>query len=153
LDLSFNADSGSWDIAGIETIPYQLGVNPQHTFTEAGYYMITLKVFNKGGCSDEFSQEICIEDIRPVFVADAFTPNGDGVNDVLHVKAKGVKELRFQIFDRWGNLVFESTNIDNGWDGMIGGKKANPGVYIYLVETKLINNERVYERGDVTLIR
>ncbi|MEQ8323499.1 MAG: gliding motility-associated C-terminal domain-containing protein [Vicingaceae bacterium] len=153
LDLSFNAVSGFWDIDGSRTIPYELGENPNHTFNQAGYYTITLTVFNKGGCSDEYSKEICVEDITPVFVADAFTPNGDGVNDVLHVKAQGIKELRFIVFDRWGNVVFETENIEEGWDGTIGGKKANPGVYVYIVESKLINNQKVVEKGDVTLIR
>ena len=96
---------------------------------------------------------MCVEDIRPVFVADAFTPNGDGVNDVLHVKAKGVKEISFKIFDRWGNLVFESTSLDDGWDGTYRGKDANAGVYVYIVETKKINNEIEIVKGDVTLVR
>jgi len=153
LDLSQNADSGSWDIAGLTVIPYVLGKNPQYTFTKAGFYTISLIVFNEGLCSDEFIKELCVEDIRPIFVADAFTPNGDGVNDVLHVRAKGVKEINFKIFDRWGNLVFESNSLDDGWDGTYRGKKANAGVYVYIVQSKLINNEFETVKGDVTLVR
>ena len=97
LDLSHNADSGTWDIAGLLIIKYELGKNPKYQFTEAGYYTVTLTVYNDGDCSDVFTKEICVEDIRPIFVADAFTPNGDGVNDVLHVKAKGVKEIRLML--------------------------------------------------------
>ena len=75
------------------------------------------------------------------------------MNDVLHVKAKGVKYIHFQIFDRWGQLIFETEDINEGWDGYIAGKEANPGVYVYVVNSKLINNETIVEKGNVTLIR
>ncbi len=153
LDLSQNADSGNWDIAGLVQYEYSLGENPKYTFTEAGFYTITLTVFNEGGCRDEYEVTLCVEDIRPVFVADAFTPNGDGVNDVLHVKAKGIKEMTFRIYDRWGNLVFESESQNDGWDGNINGQKANAGVYVWVVEVKLINNEKEVIKGNVTLVR
>lgn len=152
LDLSHNADSGFWDIAGT-IVEYELGKNPSYAFTDAGYYNVTLTVFNRGGCTDSHSAELCVQDIRPVFVADAFTPNGDGINDVLHVKTQGVKELNFRIYDRWGNLVFESNHVDDGWDGTIRGRNANPGVYIYVVQSKNINNERGTQQGNVTLVR
>ena len=153
LDLSFNADSGTWDIAGLATIPYKFGENPQYQFTNAGYYSVKLSVFNEGGCGAEYEMQICVEDIRPVFVADAFTPNGDGINDVLHVKAKGVKEMTFQVFDRWGNQVFFSNNLEDGWDGTFRGLNANAGVYVYIVEVKNINNESEIHKGNVTLVR
>lgn len=153
LDLSQNADSGEWDISGLEVIPYVKGDNPSFTFTEAGFYSVTLTVYNEGGCGDAMSKELCVEDIRPLFIADAFTPNGDGVNDVLHARGQGFKEILFQIFDRWGNLVFETDKIDEGWDGKYRGMNANAGVYVYVVRIKLINNEVITEKGDVTLVR
>ncbi len=152
IDLSQNADSGTW-FFGEDEIPYELGVNPVYSYETSGLYDIRLEIFNEGGCSDEHSTEVCVEDIRPVFVADAFTPNGDGVNDVLHAKGKGFKEFSFVIFDRWGNKVFESNDENVGWDGRYKGKPAVSGVYIYLVTVKLIDNNTQTVKGDFTLIR
>lgn len=152
IDLSQNADSGSWFFDD-DVIPYELGVNPVYSYETSGLYSIRLEIFNEGGCSDEYSQEVCVEDIRPVFVADAFTPNGDGVNDVLHAKGKGFKEFLFVIYDRWGNQIFESSDQNIGWDGRYKGKPAVSGVYVYLVTVKLIDNTTQTIKGDFTLIR
>ncbi|WP_163066341.1 gliding motility-associated C-terminal domain-containing protein, partial [Acinetobacter baumannii] len=70
----------------------------------------------------------------------AFTPDGDGINDVFYVQAKGVRNIKsLRVFNRWGEVVFEKTNIlpndvGSGWNGKIKGIAANPDVYVYICE-------------------
>ena len=66
---------------------------------------------------------------------------------------KGIKSFEFFIYNRWGQKVFESTNIDNGWDGNFNGKPMNTGVFIYIVTVKFYDGNEVMEKGNVTLIR
>jgi gliding motility-associated-like protein len=89
-----------------------------------------------------------------VFVPNLFTPNANGRNDVLKVLGPGVDNvLNFRIYDRWGKLLFESNDIQRGWDGTFEGQPLKPGVYLYYVEVRCINNEKTYKKGDVTLLR
>lgn len=88
-----------------------------------------------------------------ILVPNAFTPNGDGRNDVLYVRR--IPEITlFSIYDRWGNLVFSSKSIQNGWDGRIQGKEAQTGVYVWMVEAKCpLNGTNIMRSGNVTLLR
>ena len=153
IDLSSNATTGVWDFGTGDSVSYVYGENPNYEFQESGYYVVKLIVQNEGGCEDEFERTICVKDIRPVFVADAFTPNGDGVNDVLHVKGEGFNDFWFGIYNKYGRLVFESSNINKGWNGDYNGKPAEAGVYVYVVSVRMINNESSTVKGNVSLIR
>lgn len=88
-----------------------------------------------------------------IYVPNAFTPNGDGKNDVLYLRSKIVKELVFRIYDRWGEKVFESTNMHTGWDGTFRGKALNPDVYDYYLEGKCIDDQDFIIKGNITLIK
>jgi gliding motility-associated-like protein len=88
-----------------------------------------------------------------VFVANVFSPNGDGFNDVLHLKGKGISQFLFTIYDRWGEKVFETTDISIGWDGNFKGKPMDPGVFVYYVTGKLENGDAINKKGNVTLLR
>lgn len=96
---------------------------------------------------------VLAEVIPSVFVANVFSPNGDGSNDILHVLGKGIEELQFVIYDRWGEKVFETTNINNGWDGTFRGKPMNIGVFVYFVKGKYKNGDTINKNGNVTLLR
>lgn len=88
-----------------------------------------------------------------IFVPNAFTPNGDGNNDVLYLRSKIIQDVIFRIYDRWGELVFESTNLHTGWDGTFRGKALKPDVYDYYLEGHCIDNQEFVIKGNVTLIR
>jgi len=88
-----------------------------------------------------------------VWVANVFSPNSNGENDVLFVRGKGVSTMYFRVFNRWGQLVFESTDLDFGWDGMYKGKSLNAGVFVYVLEGTFVNGSDFNEKGSVTLIR
>ena len=88
-----------------------------------------------------------------VFVANTFSPNGDGINDVLYVRGDWVENLYFAVFDRWGEKVFESANQLKGWDGTYRGKPCEQGVYVYYVEVECKGQIRNLLKGNVMLVR
>jgi gliding motility-associated-like protein len=88
-----------------------------------------------------------------IYVPNVFTPNGDGKNDIVHVHSENIRSLKFYIFDQWGELLFISTSIQNGWDGTYKGTKEPVGVYVYLVEAVMNDGRSVTKKGTVTLIR
>ena len=92
-------------------------------------------------------------DERYVFVPNAFSPNGDGENEVLFVRSAVATEIEFRIFDRWGELIFESYSVNNGWDGTFRGKLVDPDVYDYYLKAICINGEEQIIKGNITLIR
>lgn len=93
-------------------------------------------------------------DCEDVFLANAFTPNGDGKNELFKIDNPIIVSeiINFQVFDRWGGIVFETTDIYEGWDGTIGGENALPGVYLYKVLYDCNGVEKIVN-GSVTLIR
>lgn len=115
------------------------------------YYMT---VTNAYGCTASDSVIVNVTNDFEVWIPNIFNPNGSGYNDVFYVRGKGIAEIEFLIFDRWGQLVFESSSVDNGWDGTINGEPANGGVYVYLVRAYSYTSDEPAEyKGNVTLIR
>ncbi len=90
-----------------------------------------------------------------IFLPTAFSPNNDGQNDVLYVRANQtcVTTILFLVFDRWGEKVFESSNISNGWDGNFKGQKMDTGVFVYKIIGKLSTSEAFDKSGNVMLVR
>jgi gliding motility-associated-like protein len=88
-----------------------------------------------------------------IFIPNIFSPNNDGLNDVLYVRGEGIAQLSFIVYHRWGEKVFETNDPNQGWDGMFKGKQAETGVYVYLVEARLENGQTVKRSGNVTLVR
>lgn len=115
----------------------------------------TATVSNTNGCSINCYYNIQVTDIpSDIFVPNTFTPNGDGLNDVFLIPEDYIQLLSFQIFDRWGEKLFETTDIHTGWDGTVRGKHALPGVYAYFISYKIYNGGKEYMKtGNITLIR
>lgn len=89
-----------------------------------------------------------------VGVPSAFSPNGDGVNDVLKVLGQGISKMKFRVFNRYGQLVFESFDQANGWDGTKDGKELNPGTFVYTLDVTFADGGRFETMtGDVTLTK
>lgn len=88
-----------------------------------------------------------------VFVPNTFTPNSDGKNDVLYARSNLVSDIHFVIADRWGQIVFETYDINKGWDGNFNGKPCNPDVFGYFITYKCNNGKDSFKKGNVTLIR
>jgi gliding motility-associated-like protein len=111
-------------------------------------------VSNDFGCASTITKYIRFTD-HVVYVPTAFTPNGDGINDILKVVAAGVTKIHFEIFDRFGQLVFESFDIDRGWDGTYLSNQfyAMNGVYNWRIRIADLNLQNQDYRGSTTLIR
>lgn len=88
-----------------------------------------------------------------IFVPDAFSPNGDGQNDILRVRGHCVRSIQFFVFDRWGNKVFESENESDGWDGRYKGQLMNTGTYVWYLKATLQDGSTVEKKGSVALVR
>ena len=88
-----------------------------------------------------------------VYVPDAFTPNGDGKNDVLYVRSNETHDLYFAVYDRWGQKMFETTDITRGWDGNFKGKKMDAAVFGYYVKGHCADGNVFEKKGNVTLLR
>ena len=93
---------------------------------------------------------ICNDDL---FVPNAFSPNGDGKNDILFVRGSGIVNMQFLVYNQWGEKVFESNTLSTGWNGIFGGKPQPVGVYVYVLRVTKTNGETVNKKGSVTLIR
>jgi trimeric autotransporter adhesin len=105
------------------------------------------------GCEVSASIRINVAGNPPIYVPNAFTPNGDGIDDIWSVFGTGVKDIKATVFNRWGEKVFESSNQSDGWDGTYKGQLQPPGVYVYVVEIVYLNDEKTTKEGSLTLIR
>ena len=88
-----------------------------------------------------------------LFVPNAFSPNGDNENDILYVRGALISEMVFRIYDRWGELVFESFDRSTGWDGTFRGKPMDPDVYDYYLKVICINDDESIIKGNITLLK
>lgn len=126
-------------------------VTPSTTTT----YTVTIN--DSLGCSKSAVVTIYVKpndcDDDDVFVPNTFTPNGDGQNDVLYARSNHLTTAYFAVYNRWGELVFETTDLDKGWDGVYKGMKADPAVFAWYVKGKCFNGKEFFKKGNVTLIR
>ncbi|MCB9338578.1 MAG: gliding motility-associated C-terminal domain-containing protein [Lewinellaceae bacterium] len=119
-----------------------------------------LTIADENGCTASDRVEVLLRKPRNVFVPNAFSPNGDGINDLLTVFAgSSVTAIRsFRIFDRWGEIVYEGFNLSpgglsQGWDGTYKGKPLDPAVFAYFAEVEFLDGELQLVEGDVLLVR
>jgi gliding motility-associated-like protein len=148
---STNATTYLWDFgngnsANTTTVSNQ-------TYYSPGVYMAYLTVSN-GDCIDIDSVIINVyEEGSTLYVPNAFTPNGDSINDIFLVGAINIKEFNMMIFDRWGLKMFESSDIKVGWDGTVNGKIVADGTYFHLINAKDIDNKEIRKQGTITLFK
>jgi gliding motility-associated-like protein len=110
-------------------------------------------VSNPNPCMGEAIGYVFVSDGIPIYIPNAFTPNNDGENDKFYVYGNDLKVVHMMVYDRWGEMLFESSRQDNGWDGTYKGVAMNPGVYIYKVEAEYLNGKRTSQSGSITLMR
>ncbi len=138
-------------VIGNDTI---LGCTNTYNFTEEGVFPITQVVLNALGCTDEITHTVVVEYGTEYYVPTAFSPNNDGTNDEFKVVGSEIKKFSIIIFDRWGNEIFTSDDIDKGWKGLTSGNELMPeGVYSYRLEMKSKLNKDIVKTGAVTLLR
>lgn len=166
-NLSQNATSYFWDFGDGFT---SIDENPKHAYAEEGFYDITLIATNDFGCVDTLFRAAEVEAISggQVNTPNAFTPSLNGptggvvnpgnenpseINDVFLPRVEGVERFKMFIYNKWGELVFESRSQNQGWDGYYKNNLAPSGVYVYKLELRFSDGQDVIKVGDVTLIR
>ena len=124
--------------------------DPVATPTITTTYFVT--VTDSEGCSrvDTITIEVLC---GQVFVPDAFSPNADGQNDILYVRSPCINTMEFEVFDRWGNKVFESQNVNRGWDGTYNGQPMNTGTYAYYLYALMLDGSITEKHGNISLVR
>jgi gliding motility-associated-like protein len=122
-------------------------------------YTITAR-YNNDLCASNESVSVRISRPRNVYIPTAFTPNGDGKNDVFTAYGgKGVVKINtFRVYDRWGELLYEATNIPTGsetigWNGTFNGKAMIPDAYVYYMQVEFLDGKVFDYKGDVSIIR
>lgn len=148
---SIDGDTWTWWIDGLAQ---GIGSPYQHTFQDTGSFEIVLYTSNSFGCNDSISKLLFIVPDADLKVPTSFSPNNDNLNDLF--KPYGVdfvKEYKLSIYNRWGNLIFASSNPNVGWDGSVAGLQALPGQYLVLVEVIDFNNEKKKYTGMLSLVR
>ncbi|MFL5764956.1 MAG: PKD domain-containing protein [Bacteroidia bacterium] len=129
-------------------------VNPLHTYPDKGTYTVSLLTITNHGCRDSVSKEVEIVPLFTLFIPNAFTPDGNGDNDAFAPKGAEISEFRMMIFDRWGEMIYSTDDINRGWDGTAnhGGKIAEQGVYVYKIEVRDFAQKYHDYTGHVTLL-
>lgn len=105
------------------------------------------------GCAVTAQVLVTVVTIEAIGVPSAFSPNGDQVNDILFVEGAGIAKMNFNVYNRYGQKVFESIDQDLGWDGKFNGKEENPGIFAYTLEYVLNNGETGVLKGNITLVK
>jgi gliding motility-associated-like protein len=129
-------------------------MNPIHQYIAEGDFTVMLLAYNQIGCVDTFITTVAAR-INPLLdVPNAFTPGRNGENGVVRVRGFGIAKMKWTIYNRWGQLVFQTTNPNQGWDGTYKGKLQPMDVYVYTLDVEFSNGKKITNKtGDISLIR
>lgn len=153
VNNSINATQFKWDFGDNNSRVINSMTDVLHEYMLSGTYTVQLIALNDVGCKDTSTQTLTAV-VHPAFdVPNAFTPGRGGENSVIKVRGFGIMSMRWVIYNRWGQKVFESTDKDRGWDGTFNGKLQPMDVYTYTLDLTLTTGENFKKTGDITLIR
>jgi gliding motility-associated-like protein len=145
----------SWAFGGTGDSTASSMQNPSHTYSDTGTYCVQLSVVNQHGCVDTTTNCVVISPIFALYIPSAFSPNGDGKNEVFMAKGNDVKTFEMYIFDRWGMQLFHSSDINVGWDGTVksSGSICQEDTYVYMIKATDNKNVEHSYTGSVNLIK
>lgn len=156
-DASHGANIVSWNWYFMNTAQYTSNLqNPTFLYSEAGTYAVALVVKSDKGCIDTIVRPIVVGEDFGIYVPNAFTPNDDLLNDIFQPKGFGIVKYNLKIFDRWGEIVFQTSTFEEGWNGRFqgrGGPIVEEGVYTWLIEVTSVFGKAHELKGHVTLIK
>ncbi len=128
-------------------------VNPVHQYNATGTFNACLVAYNQFGCTDTVCTAVQAIVTPLIAVPNAFSPNGDGVNDEVKVRGYAIGKMIFRIYNRWGQMVFQTTDRNQGWDGKYKGVLQPLDAYAYTLEVEFTDGTRTTKKGDITLLR
>ena len=154
LDFSVGAENGYWDFGdGSPRESYELGENLSHVFPDTGTYTILLHIENEGNCESEFELEVCVKAEHRLFAPNAFTPDLNGYNDFFQFKGVGIETIDWEVYNRWGQVIFRGQSMEDAWNGEYKDRLVSPGVYTYLARyTTIHSSEEQVLTGFVTVV-
>lgn len=159
-NLTTNGENFWWDVYRTQSpnsILTSTLKDPVFKVFDTGYYDIRLISQSPEGCFDTLRRPkmVLVKSNGIIHVPSAFTPNRDGRNDVFKPEAINVQRdyYLFRIYNRWGQKVYETKNVEEGWDGFFNNKRCPLGIYVYQVNARLFNGDDVEYKGTVNLIR
>jgi gliding motility-associated-like protein len=155
-DVGTGGDTCYWDFGDGNTQMIIGCSDPAHQYPDTGHYQVTEIVVNQFGCSDTATGDVYIVPYTTIFVPNTFTPNGNGKNDEFRAYGDYVENFHMMIFDRWGNLIFETNDILHGWNGHVkeGATLAQIDTYVWVITyTEQYNGYYHKLIGHVNLIR
>ena len=141
----------SWDFGDGTTISSVF--EPNHTYVDFGDFIATL-IVTDGFCFDTATVTIEVKGLSSILIPNVFTPNGDGQNDVFTVSGTNLESVEAEIFNRWGQKMFEWKHVKGYWDGRTqSGIEAADGTYFYIITAKGLDGEEYFKKGGFSLIR
>ncbi|MCB0477266.1 MAG: choice-of-anchor L domain-containing protein [Crocinitomicaceae bacterium] len=149
LNTSTDGNFWFWDLGNGDTSNV---MHPSTVYDTAGWYNVYLYIENEIGCWDTITKPIYINPETWIYIPNAFTPNGDGMNDYFSVSVIGSTKFQFLIFNRWGELIYETDDVNFRWDGKYKGEKVQDGVYVYQVYIENIRDEFIQRRGHIVVL-
>ncbi len=148
----FASGGASYSWVPDSTLAFSNTSSPVSTPSQTTTYTVT--VTTDEGCQFTRAVVVVVKNETFILIPNAFSPNGDGFNDRFNFIVRGIFNLKnFQIFDRWGNTVFQTNVADQGWDGTYKGTPGDLGVYVYLIEGIDVNGKSFVKYGNVSLLR
>ena len=116
------------------------------------YRVVALK--NQNSPIESVSNAVSVEKPYALYSPNAFSPDGDGINDLFKISGQGMNDFQIEIFNRWGQMVYKSIDLSNGWDGTFKGKNLPTGTYVYKIKTSKNGVEqKLVKSGTVALVR
>jgi gliding motility-associated-like protein len=116
------------------------------------YRVVALK--NQNSPIESVSNAVSVEKPYALYSPNAFSPDGDGINDLFKISGQGMNDFQIEIFNRWGQMVYKSIDLSNGWDGTFKGKNLPTGTYVYKIKTSKYGVEqKLLKSGTVALVR
>lgn len=116
------------------------------------YRVVALR--NQNNPIESVSNAVIVEKPYALYSPNAFSPDGDGINDLFKVSGQGMSDFQIEIYNRWGQMVYKSIDLSNGWDGTFKGKNLPTGTYVYKIKTSKFGLEQVLVKsGSVALVR
>ncbi|MBI5217955.1 MAG: gliding motility-associated C-terminal domain-containing protein [Bacteroidia bacterium] len=152
LNLSDGASYYLWNFGDGS---YSNVINPVHYYNNSGTFTVWLTAFTNHGCKDSISSNIQIDAIYTFYAPACFSPDNDGINDKFKVFGYGIDPQNFNlyIYDRWGELIYQTTDIEKEWDGKRKGDIVQNGTYTWMVQFKDFNSISHQKAGTVTVIK
>jgi gliding motility-associated-like protein len=150
---SVNAVRFKWDFGDGTILETTSRNNITHQFNATGKFNVCLIAFTESGCSDTLCEPVSAIVVPKLDVPNAFTPNSGDINSTIMVKGFGIAKMRFIIWNRWGQKVFETNNPLQGWDGRVKGVVQPMDVYAYTLDVEFFDGTKATKKGDITLIR